>query len=57
MRVLARMTLYDWGERFEREGETHMNGNGGNCPITREVAAWIEKQWKYQIGYVMMGGG
>ena len=32
----ARMTPEERGERFEREGETHMNGNGGNDQVARE---------------------
>ncbi len=30
MRAPARMTPEDRGEMLEREGETHMNGNGCN---------------------------
>ncbi len=32
----ARMTPEDRGERFEHEGETHMNGNVGNVLGVRE---------------------
>ena len=36
MRAPTRMTPEARGEGFEREGETHMNGNEGNDPGARE---------------------
>ena len=49
--------LHDVGRAIGTKGEMRMSRNVGSYSITSQAVAWLKKQWKYQIGYGMVGGG